>query len=417
MKPGKAKYIIIAGIAAFIGIIAIQVYWLKRAFDEEEKKFSQVVQVSLLQVAEEINQYYGYKTPHINPVERISDDYYVVNIRNDFDARVLEMLLKKAFHARSINSNFEYAIYDCETDEMLYGSYVQVESQKPDEPATYFPKVKNLVYYFAVRFPGKAGFLFQSLNEWIIVCVVMVMILIIYLYALYIILQQQRYARLQREFINNMTHEFKTPLASILIAAEYLSGTDGNKDQDKLVQYSRIIREQGKKLDDHVSKILNHSRQEADPLILEKQKIDIAASIRQCIDIIQLKYPEARITLNNSLQDGYILADPFHFSNIMYNFLDNSIKYCDQVPEIRIDLEQQGKSVLLRVTDNGIGIEQKHLKQIFDKFYRVPAGKRKQVNGFGLGLFYVSKICRLHGWKLQAESTPGKGSSMTVLIR
>ena len=126
----------LAGLIAFIGIITIQVLWLKQAFDEEEKKFSQNIQVSLLEVANEINHYYGYTTPHANPVEKVSKDYYVVNMRNDFEAKVLELLLINKFKAKNISSNFEYAIYDCETDDMLYGSYIHLDEKETEKPGT-----------------------------------------------------------------------------------------------------------------------------------------------------------------------------------------------------------------------------------------------------------------------------------------
>jgi two-component system phosphate regulon sensor histidine kinase PhoR len=414
VKVNKVKAIVLAGIAAFIGIIAIQVYWLKQAFDLEEKKFSQNMQVSLLEVANEINAYYGYTTPHANPIEKISKDYYIVNMRNDFDAKVLELLLVNKFKAKGINTNFEYAIYDCETDDMLYGSYVNLNKSGIPTNNTYFPKAKNLVYYFAVRFPEKTSFIYNSLKGWIILCIVMVVTLFIYLYAIYIILQQQKFAALQKDFINNMTHEFKTPLSSILIASNFLSKHEKIAGDEKLKHYSQIIIEQGKKLDRHLEKILNVAKNDNNPLLLNKESMDIFESIHKTIGIIQLKYPETEITVNNHLHQNIIQADAFHFSNIIYNFLDNAIKYCDKKPTITIDLENKNDNTIIRISDNGIGIAPKYMKQIFEKFFRVPESKRLAVNGFGLGLYYVKKICDLHHWKLQAESAPGNGTVITL---
>lgn len=416
MKLNKVKVIVLAGIAAFIGIIAIQVYWLRQAVDFEEKKFSQNIQVSLLEVANEINNYYGYTASHVNPVEKISKDYYIVNMRNDFSAKVLELLLVNKFKAKGINTNFEYAIYDCETDDMLYGSYVHLDKKENAQSGNYFPKVQNLVYYFAVRFPDKNIFIYSNLKGWLILFIVMVVTLFIYLYAIYIILQQQKYAALQRDFINNMTHEFKTPLASILIASNFLSKHETIMADDKLEQYSRIIIDQGKKLDSHLEKILNVAKNDNNPLLLNKEAVNIIECINKTIDIIKLKYPQATITINNRLRQSSIKADAFHFANIIYNFLDNSIKYCKQQPEITIDLFNENKSTILRFTDNGIGIAAKNIKHIFEKFYRAPESKQLAVNGFGLGLYYVKKICELHGWKLKAESVLGKGTVITLRI-
>ena len=414
----KIKAIVAAGTVAFVGIIAIQIYLLRQAFDYEEKKFSQNIQVSLLEVANEINAYYGYATPHVNPIEKISKDYYIVNMRNDFDAKVLELLLTNKFKAKGINTNFEYAIYDCETDAMIYGSFVNLnKSAEPKVNNTYFPKAQNLVYYFAVRFPDKNSFIYASLKVWIILCFVMLVTLFIYLYAIYIILQQQKFADLQKDFINNMTHEFKTPLASILIASNFLTKQDAVSSDEKLKQYSQIIIDQGKKLDSHLEKILNVAKNDSNPLLLNKGPIDIIDTINKTIDIIQLKYPDAVITVDNKLHQGIIQADAFHFANIIYNFLDNSIKYCDKKPAIKIDLKNSGDAVLMQIKDNGVGIEPKYLKHIFEKFYRVPESKQLAVNGFGLGLYYVQKICQLHHWKLQAESVAGNGTVITLTMK
>lgn len=417
MKINRIKIIVLAGLIAFIGIITIQVLWLKQAFDEEEKKFSQNIQVSLLEVANELNHYYGYTTPHANPVEKLSKDYYVVNMRNDFDAKTLELLLINKFKAKAISTNFEYAIYDCETDDMLYGSYIQFDKKEDAQPSTYFPKAKNLVYYFAVRFPEKNNFIYTSLKGWILLCAAMVITLFIYLYAIYIILQQQKYASLQRDFINNMTHEFKTPLASILIASNFLSKNETVCSDEKLKQYSTIIIEQGKKLDSHLEKILNVAKDDVNPLQLNKETVNVADTVHKAIDIIKLKYPSANIYVNNKAQQTSIQADAFHFANIIYNFLDNSVKYCDRTPEINIDIANEGNNLVLKVADNGIGISQKHLKHVFEKFYRAPESKKLAVNGFGLGLYYVKKICELHGWKLKAESDPGKGTTITLAMK
>ena len=413
----KIKAIVAAGTVAFVGIIAIQIYLLRQAFDFEEKKFSQNIQVSLLEVANEINAYYGYVIPHMNPIEKVSEDYYIVNIRNDFEANVLELLLINKFKAKGINTNFEYAIYDCETDAMIYGSFVNLNIlSAPQTPTTYFPKANTLVYYFAVRFPDKSSFIYASLTIWIILSLVMLVTLFIYLYAIYIILQQQKFATLQRDFINNMTHEFKTPLASILIASNFLSKQNVISSDDKLKKYSQIIIDQGKKLDSHLEKILNVAKNDSNPMMLNKEPLNIIGIINKTIEIIQLKYPEAVVKVTNNLHQSSIQADAFHFANIIYNFLDNSIKYCNKKPVISIDLKNSREAVMMQITDNGTGIQAKHLKHIFEKFYRAPESSGLAVNGFGLGLYYVKKICELHKWKLTVASTPGKGTVITLLI-
>ncbi len=418
MKITRLKLIVVAGTIAFVGIIVMQIYLLRQAFDYEEKKFSQNIQVSLLEVATEINHYYGYLTPSVNPVEKISKDYYIVNMRNDFDAKVLELILTNKFKSKNITSNFEYAIYDCETDDMLYGSYVSINKAdgRAKDTAAYFPKASHLVYYFAVRFPEINSFIYKSLNTWLLLSLVMLIALGIYLYAIYIILQQQKFAGLQKDFINNMTHEFKTPLASILIASKFLSQHETINADQKLLQYSQIILDQGKKLDSHLEKILNVASDDNNPEALNFTSFDMVPAINNALAIINLKYPEAVINFRHAAATVFINADEFHFTNIVYNFLDNAIKYCDRKPEILLTINEEKEQIKMQVQDNGIGISDKHQKQVFEKFYRVPGKNAAAVNGFGLGLYYVKKICSLHHWKLDLASQPGNGTTVSLLI-
>ncbi len=409
-------FIILAGIAAFIGIIIIQVGWLRKAAEEEQRKFSQTIQVALLEVANGIHRYYGYTTPHVNPVQKQSGDYYLVNMRNDFEAEVLELLLLNTFRAKGITAPFEYAIYDCETDDMLYGSYVEPGRQFPVQQPTIFPKVSNLVYYFAVRFPGYSGMIYRSLRGWIIVCAVMIVILCIYGYALYVIRQQERYALLQKDFINNMTHEFKTPLSSILIASGFLSRDARVQEDDKLKQYAQIITEQGKKLDQHLENLLHIARSDRFTLQLQPQQVTVAALLDNALQIIRLKYPQAHLQVDNRDGEMTVQADPFHFANILYNLLDNAAKYSSGKPDIRVELYRETGSPAIRITDHGAGISARSLKHIFDKFYRAPEHRQLAVSGFGLGLYYVKKVADLHRWKLTVKSTPGKGTEVNLLM-
>ena len=416
MKFNNIKIVVLIGIIAFIGIIVIEVYWLRQAFDLEEKKFSQNTQVSLLEVANEIDAYYGYQAPLINPVKKVSEDYYVVNIHNDFEAKLLELYLINVFSKKGINTNFEYAIYDCESDKMVYGSYVNMNKAGKEKLPAFFPKVKNLVYYFALRFPDKATYIFASLKLWIILSLIMIIALVIYLYSIYVILQQQRYAELQKDFINNMTHEFKTPLTSILIASNYLAKHEQLASDPKLEKYAQIVIEQSQKLNSHVEHILSLAKSDITPITLNKTLFNVLDVINNVIDTIKLKYENAEIKTETSSSNIKIMADEFHFANIIYNFLDNSIKYCEQAPQVLIKIDEESAQVVIRIIDNGVGIPAKYQKHVFEKFYRVPGNKNAEINGFGLGLYYVQKICKLHMWKLSVQNNKTAGITIKLII-
>ena len=416
MKFNNIKAVVFIGIIAFVGIIIIQVYWLRQAFGLEEKKLSQNIQVSLLEVANEIDGYYGYQAPLINPVKKVSEDYYVVNIHNDFEAKLLELYLINIFSKRGINSDFEYAIYDCESDKMVYGSYVNMSNAGKEKAPAYFPKVKNLVYYFALRLPNRISHIFASLKLWVILSMVMIIVLIIYLYSIYVILQQKKYAELQKDFINNMTHEFKTPLTSILIASNYLAKHEQLTADPKLEKYAQIVIEQSQKLNSHVENILSLAKSDIITITLNKTVFTVADVISNVIDTVKLKHEAALFETDFLPATIKITGDEFHFANMVYNFLDNAVKYSDEQPQVLIRMRKTGGQVILDFIDNGIGIPQKYLRHVFEKFYRVPGNKNNETNGFGLGLYYVHKICRLHQWKLSVHNNTAKGITIKIII-
>jgi two-component system phosphate regulon sensor histidine kinase PhoR len=188
-----------------------------------------------------------------------------------------------------------------------------------------------------------------------------------------------------------MTHEFKTPLSSILIASTYLKQQETIKTDEKLDKYTQIIINQGNKLNNHIEKILSISKWDTIPMTLEKHKIEIIPIIESVIENINLKYDTTAITIKSISPSLFISADEFHFSNLVYNILENAIKYSDGKPEIIIKISKTKNHLLLQFIDNGTGISEKDLPFVFDKFYRIPGKKNHEVNGFGLGLFYVKK--------------------------
>lgn len=415
MKFNRLNSIIVLGLVAIIGIIVAQLLWTKEAFNLEEKKFSQKVHVALLEVVKKLYEGTSHELPTESPIEKISNDYYIVNVANDFEPEILEFYLKSEFKKIGIATDFEYAIYNCSSDEMVYGNYVTMTDNEKGKMSVYFPKHKNLVYYFAIRFPNETSYLFSSLKFWFILSFALVVILLVYVYSIFTILQQKKYSELQRDFINNMTHEFKTPLSSILLASNYLMKQDAIKDDEKLEKYTGIIIDQSNKLNNHIGKILNVAKSDNAPLELDRKPIDVVAIIKNVIENIKLKHEKIAISLNT---DEQILvdADEFHFTNIVYNLIDNAIKYCDRKPDIAITVSQANGLLKIAFTDNGIGISTKELQFIFDKFYRIPSTKSNEVNGFGLGLYYVKKICTLHGWKIAAVNNATQGITITIAI-
>ncbi|WP_289662397.1 sensor histidine kinase [Flavobacterium panacagri] len=417
MKINKLNSIILLGLVAIISILVAQLLWTKEAFTIEQKKLSQKAHIALLEVAKKLYEGTNHELPAQNPVQKISNDYYIVNVDNEFEPEILEFYLKTEFKKMNITTDFEYAMYNCQSDEMIYGDYISLSKKKAEcKKTVYFPKHKNLVYYFAVRFPNETTYLFSSMRFWFILSTALILILLIYVYSIFKLLQQKKYSELQRDFINNMTHEFKTPLASILIASKYLIEQKPIKEDKKLYTYTDIIINQGNKLNGHIEKILNIAKSDYTPLELKKESVLIVPIIEEAIENIKLKYPEASLSIETASTKYSIETDSFHFGNLVYNLLDNAVKYCNEKPEIKIKIIEENNCLKLEFNDNGIGINPKKISFIFDKFYRVQNEKSNEVNGFGLGLYYVKEICSLQSWKIKAENNTEKGVTITLSI-
>ncbi|ALR31639.1 histidine kinase [Chryseobacterium sp. IHB B 17019] len=413
MEIKKLNIIITLGLIAIIGILIAQLLWTRQAYNLEDKKFNQTVNIALLEVVDKLS---GGKTSfNESPVQNISNDYYVVNINNEFHPAVLEHYLKTEFTRLQINTDYVYALYNCHSDKMVYGKYISTHQESPNNKVIKFPKHKNLVYYFSIRFPDKTTYLISSLRFWYLLTFALIIILLVYVYSIYTIIQQKKFSELQRDFINNMTHEFKTPLSSILLASEALKKQEIIKENPKLQTYISIITDQSYKLNNHIEKILNIAKNDASGLSLKPQRIILLPFIQEIADTIKQKNENlsVKIEIDSNIS---IIADEFHFTNIIYNILDNSIKYCETKPEIIISSFKDVKGLYLKFKDNGIGIPAKNIPHIFDKFYRINTKKSDEVNGFGLGLFYVKKIVQQHNWKISVENNIDKGITVTLFL-
>jgi two-component system phosphate regulon sensor histidine kinase PhoR len=213
-----------------------------------------------------------------------------------------------------------------------------------------------------------------------------------------------------------MTHEFKTPLSSILLSSNFLAKQPSISTDDKLKKYTGIIIEQAAKLNSHVEKVLDLAKAENTSFKITREPIIMGNVINEVIDNIRLKNQDAVITFSNPIPLKKINADGFHFANLVYNLLDNSLKYANGTPHIYIDVSEEKENITLSVKDDGIGISKKNLENIFDKFYRIPGKKINEIAGFGLGLFYVKKICEAHKWRISATSELNRGTTITIIM-
>ena len=415
LNRNTIRLLLILGFISITGILAVQSYWVKRAFDLKEQQFRQTVMVSLQNVANRISTLYGLAKID-NPVSQESSDYYVVNLRSELDKDVLEHYLKEEFKRYNLNTSFEYGIYDCQTDKISYGNFVNADFVVDNIEPKLLPKTNKFLYYFGIRFPSKTSYLASRLDIWLISSLITLIVTAFFGYAMWVILTQKRLSEVQRDFVNNMTHEFQTPISTIRVATDVLAQPAIMNQPERMKKYVQIIRQENNRLKTQVESVLNTARLERGKLELNIQLQELHEMIMEATESLKMELEDnLHVELNASKSSIY--ADRTHLMSVIRNLLENATKYSPKPPNITIKTENVGDSIVLSISDKGIGIPKEFQPKIFDKFYRVPTGNVHNVKGFGLGLSYVKQIIKAHNWQINLDSNEGKGSIFSIIIK
>ena len=418
MRQKHIRFVVLLGAFAIIGIISIQVYFLQNAWNIKEKQFVQSVLIGLRNVAEKMSKYNQTALPHINPIRQLSSNYFVVDINSVIDANILEFYLKAEFDKLNLQTDFEYAIYNCQTDKMEYGNYLAKSGNaKPNVLTANLPKYDQYTYYFGVNFPLLRNTITGDMAIWFFFMGLLIVAIIFFVYAIFVILQQKRLSEMQKDFINNMTHEFKTPISSINISADVIMDPNIINDPARLFTYGSVIKQENNRLNQQVDKVLQIARIESQSFHLKKELVDLNSLILKVAENCKAN-SNRQLVLNTELSDnvGSIEGDVLHLTNIFHNLLDNASKYSGKEPVITIETSHAVKSIIIKISDNGPGINPEYQHRIFQKFYRIPTGDLHDVKGFGLGLYYVKTICDAHKWDIGIISKPGKGTTFVIEI-
>jgi len=355
-----------------------------------------------------------------NPIEQISSSSFIVKMNDTLHPYILETLLEQEFTDNNLSNEFEYGIYDCFTDSIVFGGKVSVGLKEEGVKET--PNIQKIKWerdghYFGVYFPNKLGDVISSMKIWIFLSGILVLVCIFFAYALSVILKQKKLSEIKTDFINNMTHELKTPISTIALSSSVLMNDNIVNEPDRLHRYAQIIQNENLRLKNQVDKVLQIATLDKDEIALKEEPLDLHAIVQNAVNTLEINLQEknGEITMNLLAGRFEIDADRVHITNVIYNLIDNAIKY-SELPKIDIETSVQGNHLLFKIKDNGIGIDKKNLDLIFEKFYRVPTGNIHNVKGFGLGLYYVKKMVEAHQGEISVKSELNKGSVFEIKL-
>ncbi|MCF2490501.1 sensor histidine kinase KdpD [Dyadobacter sp. CY347] len=394
-----------------IGVVITQIYWVKQALDLRHREFNQNAHVALQDVATKLAKVNGVMQS-VNPVEQLSPQYFLVNTNATTQPDLLENFIKDSFQKNNLITDFEVGIYDCTTNRMRYGMSLSTKNNdKIPTPTSNWIKTDKYPYYFGVRFPEQDTYFAGTIDGAIWSSILVLVAVSFFAYALFVILRQKQLSEVQRDFVNNMTHELQTPISTIRIAADVLNSDNIANQPIRHKRYVQIVQDEILRLQGQVEMVLSMAKAERNALTLQKEVM----RAEDIIESVLLPF-ENKITFLNRAGNTLIEADPFHFRCMINNLIDNALKYSNETPDVRIETYNKGKCLVIAVQDHGIGIAPEYRKKIFNQFFRIPYGDVHNAKGFGIGLSYVKQIVRSHSWKLDLESELGKGSTFKISI-
>ncbi|MBK8847277.1 MAG: HAMP domain-containing histidine kinase [Bacteroidetes bacterium] len=338
------------------------------------------------------------------------------------DTNKLQQTLAADFIENGIDLQFNYGVVNEDSNTITYSKSKKeiTELQNSKYRVHLFPnKLFASPEMLVVNFHGKLNYIFATLWPLVLCSFVLTLIVILGIfYTIHTIIRQKKLADIKNDFINNMTHEFKTPIATIGIATDTLKNPRVYSDHEKMSFYTDIIKQENERMNKQVSKVLQMAQIDKGEVKYSYETVNVHDLLEHIVQSVQLQVEqkEGKITYINEAKNYFLSADITHFGNTLNNLIDNAIKYAPVKPDIKIKMWNTGDSLLISIKDNGMGMNSDIQKRIFDKFYRATTGNLHDVKGFGLGLSYAKAIVDDMSGFINVESAPDKGSTFTVIL-
>ncbi len=406
MKNKHLRSVILLGTFVLTCLLILQVYWFKKAFDVTERQFDHSVQVALKKVADSVSRN--------SEVKRLSSNFFFVATNSAMNDQRVDSLLKQEFSRRKLEVDYELGVYNADDDTLVYGNYVSATIPIQKEHANNH-QVASHQKNFAVYFPTKESYITAQLDVWIFSTFILLLMMGFFAYAIHSLLKEKKFAELKNDFVNNMTHEFKTPVTNIGIAGEILRNKTAAMEDIKV--YLDIVLKENEKLRHKIDQVLVGAA--ADHLKNRTlEVVDVHEIISDCADSFQLKIQKRNgdLALNFNASSGFILGDRDLLAQAINNVIDNAEKYSLNKPHISVQTRDRESGIEIMITDHGMGISSSMKSKVFDKFFRVPSGNIHTVKGFGLGLSFVKNIIHSHRGRISLFSELNKGTAVSIIL-
>lgn len=336
-------------------------------------------------------------------------------VSKDEISKLLSIKLKE----KNIDIDHEFAIYSRDLATKVYSDGFEKTEASTYSIPIFYDENNQSNYKLLVNFPGDNKFIFSTILGMVLLSIVFTSIIIIaYSSALFQLIKQRKISQIKTDFINNMTHEFKTPIATINLALDAIKNPKIIDDKDKVLRYLKMIREENKRMHAQVENVLRISKLEKNELNISKDRVNLHDLVEDAVTHVELIVEDRQGYINTHLdaEQTSVLANDMHFTNVIVNILDNAIKYSPDAPRIDVFTENVGTNILLKIKDQGSGMSKAAAKRVFEKFYREHTGDIHNVKGHGLGLAYVKRIVDDHQGFVSVESEKGKGSTFTIRL-
>ncbi|MFH1296799.1 MAG: HAMP domain-containing sensor histidine kinase [Bacteroidota bacterium] len=414
--------IIIIMTIALIGLLGVQLYWIRSASSVKEASFRRSVNEAMAKVVYKLERLEKRRAAEINPFPGMLSFNKHLDYSLFITSYEMDSLISLELNIRGVDTRYQFGIYKPEQDLFIMEKssdyrkqLIQIGYAYPLFSFDMFSTPEYLLIYF----PHERQFLLTELWGMLLISIVLIVVIVYtFSYTITILIRQKKDSDMKSDFINNMTHEFKTPISTISLACEALGDKELPKSEAFYDNYIGMIREENTRLSILSERILQAAVLEKGELKIHREMVDLHTVIQEVIKNIRIQVEIKDGDIHTCLQANpfHLEGDRMHLTNLVYNLLDNATKYTPRRPEIRIRTENSGQGITLSIQDNGTGISKHEQKKVFDKLYRIPTGNIHNVRGFGLGLSYVKVIVGEHHGKISVDSEMNKGTLFKIYL-